>query len=72
MRTAGRVAMTLAGVMLMGLFGFGGSDDPPLKVGDQVPDLTIRGSDGKDYRLRDFTGKQALVIAWFPRAFTPG
>lgn len=63
--------LILTGAM-MGLFGFSGNDDPPLTVGDSVPDLTIRGSDGKDYRLRDFIGKKAVVIAWFPRAFTPG
>lgn len=63
--------LILMGAM-MGLFGFAGNDDPALTVGDPVPDLTIRGSDGKDYRLRDFTGKKALVIAWFPKAFTPG
>jgi hypothetical protein len=42
------------------------------KVGELVPDLTLRGSDGKDHRLRDLTGKRAFVIAWFPKAFTGG
>ncbi len=43
-----------------------------LKVGDPAPDVAFEGSDGKTYRLADFRGKQAVVIAWFPRAFTPG
>ena len=43
-----------------------------LKVGDQAPDFTLVGSDGKTYKLADFQGKQAVVLAWFPRAFTPG
>lgn len=43
-----------------------------LKVGDPAPDATFEGSDGKTYRLADFRGKKAVVIAWFPRAFTPG
>lgn len=43
-----------------------------LKVGDPAPDVELEGSDGKTYRLTDFRGKQAVVIAWFPRAFTPG
>jgi peroxiredoxin Q/BCP len=43
-----------------------------LKVGDMAPDFTLPGSDGKTYRLSDFRGKQAVVIAWFPRAFTQG
>ena len=42
------------------------------KVGEAVPDVTLKGSDGKDHRLRDLTGKRALVIAWFPKAFTGG
>ncbi len=43
-----------------------------LKVGDAAPDVEFLGSDGKTYRLADFRGKQAVVVAWFPRAFTPG
>ena len=30
------------------------------------------GSDGKTYKLADYRGKQAVVLAWFPKAFTPG
>ncbi len=44
----------------------------PWKVGAMVPDVTLKGSDGKEYRLRDFVGKQAVVIAWFPKSFTGG
>jgi peroxiredoxin Q/BCP len=43
-----------------------------LKVGDQAPDFEMVGSDGKTYSLADFKGKQAVVVAWFPRAFTGG
>src|SRR5262245_12329879 len=45
--------------------------DPP-KVGDDAPDFSMVGSDGKTYKLADFKGKQAVVVAWFPRAFTGG
>ena len=41
-------------------------------VGDPAPDFTLQGSDGKTYSLADYRGKQAVVIAWFPRAFTSG
>lgn len=43
-----------------------------LEVGQKAPDFALQGSDGKTYRLADFTGKQGFVLAWFPKAFTPG
>jgi thioredoxin-dependent peroxiredoxin len=43
-----------------------------LKVGDQAPDFSLSGSDGKTHKLSDYRGKQAVVLAWFPKAFTPG
>lgn len=42
------------------------------QVGDPAPDFSLQGSDGKTYSLRDFKGKQAVAIAWFPMAFTSG
>jgi len=42
-----------------------------LKVGDQAPDFSLPGSDGKTYSLADFKGK-TVVLAWFPKAFTGG
>ncbi|MBI2189404.1 MAG: peroxiredoxin [Acidobacteria bacterium] len=43
-----------------------------LKVGDMAPDFSLPGTDGKTHKLSDYRGKQAVVIAWFPRAFTQG
>jgi peroxiredoxin Q/BCP len=43
-----------------------------LKVGDDAPNFDLKGSDGKTYKLSDFKGKKPVVIAWFPKAFTPG
>jgi thioredoxin-dependent peroxiredoxin len=43
-----------------------------LKVGDKAPNFELQASDGKTYKLSDFTGKQAVVLAWFPAAFTQG
>ena len=45
---------------------------PELKVGDQAPDFSLQASDGKTYKLSDFRGKQAVVLAWFPKAYTSG
>ena len=43
-----------------------------LKVGDPAPDFSLPATDGKTYKLSDFKGKQAVVVAWFPKAFTGG
>jgi peroxiredoxin Q/BCP len=43
-----------------------------LKVGDAAPGFKLPGSDGKTHQLSDFKGKQAVVISWFPKAFTGG
>jgi peroxiredoxin Q/BCP len=43
-----------------------------LKVGDQAPNFKLQATDGKTYQLSEFKGKQAVVVAWFPAAFTRG
>ena len=43
-----------------------------LKVGDQAPNFKLEATDGKTYSLSDFKGKQAVVLAWFPKAYTRG
>jgi peroxiredoxin Q/BCP len=43
-----------------------------LKVGDIAPEFKLTGSDGKTYKLSQFKGKQAVVVAWYPKAFTGG
>ncbi|MBC2769088.1 peroxiredoxin [Pusillimonas minor] len=43
-----------------------------LEVGDMAPDFSLPGSDGKTYQLSDYRGKQAVVLAWFPKAYTYG
>ena len=41
------------------------------KAGDPAPDFNLPGSDGKTYSLAGLKG-QAVVLAWFPKAFTGG
>lgn len=43
-----------------------------LKVGDTAPNFKLPGSDGQSYKLSDYEGKQVVVLAWFPKAFTGG
>ncbi len=42
-----------------------------LAIGDVAPDFTLAGSDGKQHHLADYLGT-AVVVAWFPKAFTGG
>jgi peroxiredoxin Q/BCP len=42
------------------------------EAGDPAPSFTLPGSDGKTYSLADYQGKKAVVVAWFPKAFTGG
>jgi AhpC/TSA family len=41
-----------------------------LKVGDLAPDFSLPGSDGKIHELASYRGRQAVVLAWFAKAFT--
>jgi len=43
-----------------------------LKIGDEAPDFTLPGTDGKPVKLSDFRGKKNVVLAFFPAAFTGG
>jgi len=49
-----------------------GATQVELKVGDQAPDFSLQGTDGKTYKLSSFKGRQAVVLAWFPKALTSG
>jgi len=42
------------------------------KVGEPAPAFSLPGSDGKIHSLADYKGKSAVVLAWFPKAFTGG
>lgn len=43
-----------------------------LEVGDIAPDFALKASDGRTYQLSDYRGRQTVVLAWFPKAFTSG
>ena len=60
----------IAVMTLLGATAVAGAAE--LAVGDPAPDFALAASDGKTYRLSDFKGKKAVVLAWFPKAFTSG
>jgi thioredoxin-dependent peroxiredoxin len=59
---------------LMAVFAVRAAAQAPaeLKVGDTAPDFSLQGTDGKTHRLSEYRGKKAVVLAWFPKAFTQG
>ncbi len=69
-----KLVLTLAAAALFVTISsaFAADDKPIVKVGDKAPDFKLKASDGKDYTLSQFKGKQPVVIAWFPKAFTGG
>lgn len=61
------ISVAFAAVILLGA-----ASSSALEVGDMAPDFALPGTDGRTYQLSDFRGKQAVVIAWFPKAYTYG
>ena len=49
-----------------------GEEASGLQVGDKAPAFSLEGSDGKTHSLGEHAGKRAVVVAWFPKAFTGG
>lgn len=41
-------------------------------VGELAPDFTVKTADGVELNLTQLTEKGAVVLAFFPKAFTPG
>jgi thioredoxin-dependent peroxiredoxin len=62
------MVLTLAGIGFAAVPAAAGD----LKVGDQAPNFKLQATDGKTYQLSDFKGKESVVLAWFPKAFTQG
>lgn len=57
---------------LFALAMYGATSGAELSPGDAAPDFKMQGSDGKMHSLADYKGKRAIVIAWYPKAFTGG
>ena len=43
-----------------------------LSIGDLAPEFSLPGTDGKQYSLASYRGRQAVVLAWFTHAFSEG
>ena len=70
-RSMGR-RLVILGLSVLSVMIVAGAVAAELKVGDPAPPFSLKGSDGQTYTLDQFKGKSAVVIAWFPKAFTKG
>jgi peroxiredoxin Q/BCP len=66
------LGLAATAVLLLGVGAYATLAKADLKAGDPAPAFDLKGSDGKTHRLADSLGKRAVVIAWFPKAFTGG
>jgi len=67
-----RALMTMGIVAALAVSAMAQAPAAELKVGDMAPDFSLQATDGKTYKLSEFRGKKAVVVAWFPKAFTQG
>ncbi|WP_326552580.1 peroxiredoxin [Micromonospora sp. NBC_01813] len=42
----------------------------PVEVGTQAPEFTLKDQNNQEVRLADFRGKQAVLLIFYPLAFT--
>jgi len=54
------------------LAGASGARAETPTAGSRAPEFALQGSDGREHRLADHLGTRGVVLAWFPKAFTPG
>jgi len=64
-----RLRNALAGMLLDGISLCGGSSYA-LDVGAKAPNFALMSSTGKEIKLADFAGKQAVVLFFYIGAFT--
>ncbi len=69
-----RTATATLRALASGLANLARGERPQVRLarGDVAPEFSLAASDGRTYRLSDFRGRQPVVLAWFPKAFTGG
>ena len=69
------ILIALASLVGAGTAWAAGSDGAAkegLAAGDAAPAFELPGSDGKTHSLEENLGQRAVIVAWFPKAFTGG
>lgn len=80
----GAVVSSALGVVVLALSTARAGDDPKAEpaapaaapeavaVDKEAPDFTLKDHEGHTFHLKDLRGKRHVLLAFFPRAFTPG
>ena len=69
------IPAALLAALVIGGVAMGQDKDAPKvggAVGETAPDFRLNDHEGRAVRLSDFRGKQWVVLAFFPKAMTPG
>ena len=67
------IPLASRGILAAILLAFARVAAAELSVGDPAPAFDLTGSDGKNYTLEGLlAAREGVVLAWFPKAFTPG
>lgn len=63
-----RIIVLVAAAIIIGAAAW----SAPVNVGSAAPAIQVQGTDGKTHGMRDYVGRKWLVVAWYPKAMTPG
>ena len=66
-----RIAAALVG-LAAGMAVWARAETPMPKLGQPAPDFALLGSDGRAHSLGSYKGRQPVVLAFYPKAFTRG
>jgi len=69
-RTESTSKLLLVGVLLAGIL-VGARVAPALEVGEEAPDFTLPSTLGEEISLRQFRGKQPVLIEFYGQDFSP-
>ena len=67
-----RVIVIFGTIVLSAYLIFAGGPKMILKVGDKAPEFTMVSSTGDTVRLNDYSGKNSVVLIFYPGDETPG
>src|SRR4051812_48115801 len=70
--TKGHMKTNILATLLMAaaMIGLNAAEMP--KAGDKAPDFTAQDQDGNTVKLSDFSGKQTVLLYFYPKDNTPG